>query len=216
MNRGWMAKIPFCADGKSQVTVRYEDWGNRLLSKKWWWQCRIIPQNQWWRKEVVYNQIVTPFIKGIRFAFDRSKTAILWMAPVFGQSGGRYLTPGKIIVDTYGGISGGGAKRSFKVDLRCIRSVMLPKSGSCRRCGSGGNSGCPVMVTQIRFRWWWSVSCFHKGAESRIVEIVETYLTCARAASWKHWNCKASGYRPTAAYGHFGTSESRFTWGIRG
>lgn len=131
-------KIPFLRpDGKSQVTVRYEDWKPVAIEKV----VVAVPHHPSKTnddvKEVVYNQIVTPLLKEYGLPFDRSENSYIVNGTGVWTIGGPVsdagLTGRKIIVDTYGGMGrhGGGAfsgKDPSKVDrLVHTQRVMLPK-----------------------------------------------------------------------------------------
>ena len=217
-------KIPFLRpDGKSQVTVRYEDWKPVAIEKV----VVAVPHHPSKTnddvKEVVYNQIVTPLLKEYGLPFDRSENSYIVNGTGVWTIGGPVsdagLTGRKIIVDTYGGMGrhGGGAfsgKDPSKVDrsgayaARYVAKNLVAAGVADRveiQVAYVIGHADPVSVM---------VECFgtHKIAESRIVEIVENVFDLRPRGIMEALKLQSPGYRQTAAYGHFGRSESRFTW----
>lgn len=129
------------------------------------------------------------------------------------------LTGRKIIVDTYGGMSrhGGGAfsgKDPSKVDRSAAyagRYVAknIVAAGLANRCEIQISYAIGVAEpTSI------SVQTFGTGKlqDERIVELVRSHFDLRPKGLIKMLDLLRPIYRQTAAYGHFGRTESDFTW----
>lgn len=217
-------KIPFLRpDGKSQVTVRYENWVPVSIEKV----VVAVPHHPDVTNEkvqdVVYDQIVEPLIAEYGLPFDRSDKSYIVNGTGIWTIGGPVsdagLTGRKIIVDTYGGMGrhGGGAfsgKDPSKVDRSgayAARYVAknLVAAGVADRLEIQvayviGHAN-PVSVMVDTFGT-------EKITETRIVEIINKVFELRPRGIMEMLNLQSSGYRQTAAYGHFGRDESRFTW----
>ena len=129
------------------------------------------------------------------------------------------MTGRKIIVDTYGGMGrhGGGAfsgKDPTKVDRSaCYMARYIAKNivaaGLAQRCevqlAYAIGVAEPVSV---------AVNTFGTGtvAEARIVELVRSIFPLTPKGMIDHLRLRRPIYRATAAFGHFGRTESSFTW----
>jgi S-adenosylmethionine synthetase len=138
---------------------------------------------------------------------------------VGGPMGDSGLTGRKIIVDTYGGMGrhGGGAfsgKDPSKVDRSaCYYARYIAKNvvaaGLARRCevqlAYAIGVAEPVSIL---------VHTFGTGAvsEDRLAEIVKANFDCRPGALIRELGLLRPIYQKTAAYGHFGRSDSDFYW----
>ncbi|MEO7143641.1 MAG: methionine adenosyltransferase [Bryobacteraceae bacterium] len=136
-----------------------------------------------------------------------------------GPHGDTGLTGRKIIVDTYGGMGrhGGGAfsgKDPTKVDRSaCYMARYIAKNlvaaGLAKRCevqlAYAIGVAEPVSVM---------VNTFGTGAvsEQRLVELVRSNFVLTPRAMIDHLKLRRPIYRATAAFGHFGRTESSFSW----
>ncbi len=136
-----------------------------------------------------------------------------------GPHGDTGLTGRKIIVDTYGGMGrhGGGAfsgKDPTKVDRSaCYMARYIAKNivaaGLAERCevqlAYAIGVAEPVSV---------AVNTFGTGTvpESRIVQLVRANFPLTPKGMIDHLNLRRPIYRATAAFGHFGRTESTFSW----
>jgi len=136
-----------------------------------------------------------------------------------GPHGDTGLTGRKIIVDTYGGMGrhGGGAfsgKDPTKVDRSaCYMARYVAKNlvaaGLATRCevqlAYAIGVAEPVSVM---------VNTFGTGAveEERLVELVRELFPLTPKGMIEHLKLRQPIYRKTAAFGHFGRTESSFTW----
>jgi len=136
-----------------------------------------------------------------------------------GPHGDTGLTGRKIIVDTYGGMGrhGGGAfsgKDPTKVDRSaCYMARYIAKNlvaaGLAQRCevqlAYAIGVADPVSVM---------VNTFGTGVvdEERMTELVRAHFPLKPQEIIEHLQLRRPIYRATAAFGHFGRSESTFTW----
>jgi S-adenosylmethionine synthetase len=136
-----------------------------------------------------------------------------------GPHGDTGLTGRKIIVDTYGGMGrhGGGAfsgKDPTKVDRSaCYMARYVAKnlvaSGLATRCevqlAYAIGVAEPVSIM---------VNTFGTGQieEERLVELVRELFPLTPKGMIDHLKLRQPIYRKTAAFGHFGRTESSFTW----
>ena len=207
-------------DGKSQVTVEYEDHTpvrieavvvstqhsssveNDRLEQAIRDEviAQVIPQELMDAETKIYVNPTGRFVKG-------------------GPHADTGLTGRKIIVDTYGGAGhhGGGAfsgKDPTKVDrsatymARYVAKNLVAADLADRleiQLAYAIGVAEPVSVL---------VNTFGTGKvpESRLVELVRENFELTPAGIMKHLDLKRPIYRDTAAYGHFGRTEAGFTW----
>jgi len=136
-----------------------------------------------------------------------------------GPHGDTGLTGRKIIVDTYGGMGrhGGGAfsgKDPTKVDRSaCYMARYVAKN----LVASGLASRCEVQLAYaigVAEPVSIAVNTFGTGQieESRLVELVRELFPLTPKGMIEHLKLRQPIYRKTAAFGHFGRTESSFTW----
>jgi S-adenosylmethionine synthetase len=213
--------VPFLRpDGKAQVTVTYE--GFEPV------RCNTIVVSTQHDPEVSHAQLE----EAIRDQVIKSvipsellddKTRILVNPTgrfvVGGPHGDCGLTGRKIIVDTYGGMGrhGGGAfsgKDPSKVD----RSACYAARHVAKNIVAGGFADrCEVQVAYaIGYPEPVSVMVDTMGtsrvSEDDILLMIREVWNLSPAHIIKHLNLLRPIYKATAAYGHFGRSESDFTW----
>lgn len=208
-------------DGKSQVTVRYENDQPVKIDK-----VLISTQH---RPDVDQKQIRADLIEHVLEPvlppelFDKNTTEI-FVNPtgrfvIGGPQGDAGLTGRKIIVDTYGGSGrhGGGAfsgKDPTKVDRSaCYMMRYVAKNivaaGLAERC-----------ETQVAYAIGKSkplsvyVNTFGTGevSDERLAEVVSEVFDLRPRAIIQHLDLLRPIYRKTAAYGHFGREDEDFTW----
>jgi S-adenosylmethionine synthetase len=208
-------------DGKSQVTVRYEDGRPAevttvVISS----QHQPDVSNELLRDEIT-RQVIEPILAdfgmwkpGINIYINPTGTFVIG-----GPMGDCGLTGRKIIVDSYGGMArhGGGAfsgKDPSKVDrsgayaARWVAKNVVA-AGLAQRCevqvAYAIGVATPVSVMVETF-----------GTHSRPVEEIEKWVTdtfdLRPGAIIEHLNLRRPIYQKTAAYGHFGRTDPDFTW----
>ncbi|MDQ3093709.1 MAG: methionine adenosyltransferase [bacterium] len=203
-------------DGKSQVTVRYENdkpVGIEAL-------VLAVAHNEDTTasvvKQQIYQQVVLPVLESYGFELEENKLIVngtgLWHIP--GPDSDAGLTGRKIVVDTYGGYArvGGGAfsgKDPSKVDrsgayaARCIAKNIVA-NGFADKCEVGlayviGQPK-PLMKT---------IDCF--GTNTLDLEEIEAFAEKLIDTSVKgiidKLDLRRPIYQATSAYGHFGKPE---------
>jgi S-adenosylmethionine synthetase len=207
-------------DGKTQVTVEYEDDRPVRVTK-----VLLAAQH---RPGVEQEQIRADLIEAVVEPVIPSE---LW-APDMGimcNSTGKFevggpqadtgLTGRKIIVDTYGGLArhGGGAfsgKDPTKVD----RSGAYMARYIAKNVVAAGLAGkCEIQISYaIGDPKPFSAAVFCFGTENipeeRISEIILNNFDLSPAGMIEKLQLRRPIYKATAAYGHFGRNEPGFTW----
>ena len=208
-------------DGKSQVTVRYEDGVPReVVSVVISTQHAPDISGELLREEVI-NKIVRPVLEGFDMwtsdiTFYINPTGIFVVGGPLGDAG---LTGRKIIVDTYGGMArhGGGAfsgKDPSKVD----RSAAYAARWVAKNVVAAGFAKrCEVQVAYaIGVAHPVSISVETFGTETRSPDAIASWVgenfDLRPAAIVEKLDLRRPIYQKTAAYGHFGRTDPDFTW----
>ncbi len=206
-------------DGKSQVTVEYENGKPKSVEA-------IVISTQH-SEEVsngeIKNQIIDKVIKPVLGNLWNDKIKIhinpTGRFVIGGPPGDAGLTGRKIIVDTYGGMGrhGGGAfsgKDPSKVDRSaCYMCRYVAKN----IVAAGLADKCEVQVAYaigVAEPISLMVNTFEtsKIPEEEIENIVRKNFDLRPSAIVSQLKLKNPIYRKTAAYGHFGRNEAEFTW----
>ncbi|MGH9999400.1 MAG: methionine adenosyltransferase [Nitrosopumilaceae archaeon] len=213
-------EIPWARpDGKSQVTVEYEDGKPKRIEA-------IVISTQH-SPEVdngqIKKDIVDKVIKPVcgKFWHDKIKVHVnpTGRFVIGGPPGDAGLTGRKIIVDSYGGMGrhGGGAfsgKDPTKVDRSaCYMCRYIAKN----LVAAGLADRCEVQVAYaigVAEPISLMVSTFgtSKIPEDQIENLVRKHFDMRPAAIISHLKLNRPIYRKTAAYGHFGRNEPEFSW----
>ena len=208
-------------DGKSQVSVRYEDDKPKSLEA-------IVISTQHSpdiSQEEITKQIIEHVIKPTcgELWNDNIKTHVnpTGKFEIGGPHGDAGLTGRKIIVDTYGGMGrhGGGAfsgKDPSKVDRSaCYMCRYIAKN----IVAAGLSDRCEVQVAYaigVAKPVSLMVNTFgtNKISEDQIESLVNKHFDMRPAEIVKQLDLKKPIYQKTAVYGHFGRNEPGFTWEI--
>ncbi len=207
-------------DGKTQVTVEYEDDKPVRVTKVLFAAQHKPGISQDEIKSDLIEHVLEPVVPSelrtgtIEVLVNRTGTFT-----VGGPQADTGLTGRKIIVDTYGGMGrhGGGCfsgKDATKVDrsgsymMRYIAKNVVA-AGLADRCeiqiayAIGDEQPFSTRV------WTFGTG---KIPEERIAELVTEHFDCRPLAIIEHLNLRRPIFRKTAVYGHFGRSEEEFTW----
>ena len=206
-------------DGKSQVSVRYEN--NKpikietiVISTQ---HAPEISQEQISRE--IIDKVIKPVLGNLwndQIKMHINPTGKFVIGGPHGDSG---LTGRKIIVDSYGGFGrhGGGAfsgKDPSKVDRSaCYMCRYIAKNivaaGLAERCEVQLAYAIGVAEPVSLY-----VNTFDssKIPEKEIEELVRKNFNMKPSGIISHLDLKRPIYRKTAAYGHFGRNEPEFTW----
>ena len=208
-------------DGKTQVTVEYDDAGvpKRLdavvLSTQ---HDPDVTQEQIFAdiKKHVFDAIIPAEMVDEKTKFFVNPTGRFVIGGPHGDSG---LTGRKIIVDTYGGTArhGGGAfsgKDCTKVDRSAAYAARyaaknIVAAGLAKKCEIQLSYAIGVaQPTSIM------VDTFGTGhvSNERLVEIVRENFDCRPAGIIKMLDLRRPIYKQTAAYGHFGRNDLDLSW----
>ena len=206
-------------DGKSQVTVEYQD-GKPKRVETVVISTQHSPEisNDQIKKEII-DKVIKPVCG--KLWHDKIKVHVnpTGRFVIGGPPGDAGLTGRKIIVDSYGGMGrhGGGAfsgKDPSKVDRSaCYMARYIAKNivaaGLAERCevqvAYAIGVAEPVSLTISTFGT-------SKIPEEQIENLVRKHFDMRPAAIISHLKLKRPIYRKTAAYGHFGRNEPEFTW----
>ena len=209
-------------DGKTQVTVRYEDGKpvevtTIVIST----QHAAEVEDMGKIKADLIEHVIAPVMDAENMPWDG---ADIYVNPtgrfvVGGPMGDTGLTGRKIIVDTYGGYGrhGGGAfsgKDCTKVDRSAAYAARwvaknVVAAGLADRCevelayAIGVSKPLSIMVDTF--------GTAHV-AEDKIVEAVEKTFDLRPGAIIRDLDLRRPIYEKTAAYGHFGREDADFTW----
>ena len=209
-------------DGKTQVTVRYEEGKpvevtTIVIST----QHAAEIEDMGKIKADLIEHVITPVMAAENMPWDN---ADIYVNPtgrfvVGGPMGDTGLTGRKIIVDTYGGYGrhGGGAfsgKDCTKVDRSAAYAARwvaknVVAAGLADRCevelayAIGVSKPLSIMVDTFGTA---------KVAEDKIVEAVEKTFDLRPGAIIRDLDLRRPIYEKTAAYGHFGREDADFTW----
>ena len=206
-------------DGKSQVSIRYEDDKPKEIEA-------VVISTQHSpdiSQEEITKQIIEHVIKPTcgQFWNDSIKIHVnpTGRFEIGGPHGDAGLTGRKIIVDTYGGMGrhGGGAfsgKDPSKVDRS---ACYMCRYGAKNIVAAGLSDRCEVQVAYaigVAKPVSLMVNTFgtNKISEDEIEKLVNKHFDMRPAEIVKHLDLKKPIYQKTAAYGHFGRNEPEFTW----
>ena len=206
-------------DGKSQVSVRYED-GKPFRVEAVIVSTQHAPEVD---NEEIREQIIEKVIRPVLGSHwnDRIKIHInpTGKFVIGGPHGDTGLTGRKIIVDTYGGFGrhGGGAfsgKDPSKVDRSaCYMCRYIAKN----IVAAGMADRCEIQVAYaigVADPVSLMVNTFDTGKipEEDIEGIVRKHFDMRPSAIIAHLDLKKPIYQRTASYGHFGRSDAGFRW----
>ena len=213
-------EIPWARpDGKSQVTVEYQDGKpKRIEAVVISTQHSPEVDNGQIKKEII-EKVIKPVCG--KFWHDKIKVHVnpTGRFVIGGPPGDAGLTGRKIIVDSYGGMGrhGGGAfsgKDPSKVDRSaCYMCRYIAKN----IVAAGLADRCEVQVAYaigVAEPVSLMVSTFgtSKIPEEQIENLVRKHFDMRPAAIISQLKLKRPIYRKTAAYGHFGRNEPEFSW----
>ena len=209
-------------DGKTQVTVRYED--DRPVSV----ETVVIStqhapeiEDMGVIKEDMLKHVIAPVLDGAGIPWDGARVYVnpTGRFVVGGPMGDTGLTGRKIIVDTYGGTGrhGGGAfsgKDCTKVD----RSAAYAARWVAKNVVAAGLA--PRCEVQLAYAIGVArplsimVDTFGTSvvAEDAIERAVEEVFDLRPGAIIRDLDLRRPIYEKTAAYGHFGRDDEDFTW----
>lgn len=206
-------------DGKSQVTVEYEDGVAKRI------ETVVIAAHH--SENVTTKQlradirewVIEPVLNGL---IDNKTNVYINATGRFiigGPPADTGLTGRKIIVDTYGGAipHGGGAfsgKDSTKVDRS---GAYMARYVAKNVVAAGLADRCQLQVAYaigVAEPVGLYIDTFgtHKIPEARILELIKKHFDFRPKEIISTLNLKRPVFRKTAAYGHFGRADKDFSW----
>lgn len=206
-------------DGKSQVTVEYEEHQPILVHTVVLSTQHADEVTSEQMKRDLLEHVVRPvlgkwFDKNVKIMINPSGRFV-----VGGPHGDAGLTGRKIIVDTYGGYGahGGGAfsgKDPSKVDrtgsyMARYVSKNIVAAGLCQDCeiqiAYAIGHPHPVSIT---------LKTYQGGvlSDEQLTELVWEHFDFRPAAIISHFQMRRPIYQPLSAYGHFGRSDLDLPW----
>jgi S-adenosylmethionine synthetase len=215
-------KLPYLRpDGKSQVTVEYDENGKpaRIDAVVISSQHSEAVSNEELHADVlkhVIQAVLPPKWLDEHTKYHINPTGRFVIGGPMGDTG---LTGRKIIVDTYGGMGrhGGGAfsgKDPTKVDRSAAymarhiaKNIVAAGLASRAEVQLAYAIGVAEPVSVL-------VQTFGTGklSEAKITELIRKNYSLTPKAIIEHLNLRRPIYQKTAAYGHFGRTEPEFTW----
>lgn len=205
-------------DGKSQVTVEYEDGKPKRVDA-----IVIAAQHDDMDLDQLRADIKKHVIDPVcgQFTDDATKYYINETGKfvIGGPHGDTGLTGRKIIVDTYGGVGrhGGGAF-SGKVPNKQDRSgAYMARYVAKNLVAAGLADRCELQVAYaIGVSEPLSIYLDTRGTghlpNDKLIEIVNEHFDFSPNGIIEHLNLRRPIFKQTAAYGHFGRAEEDFTW----
>ncbi|GEM_PF-9191 len=216
--------LPFLRpDGKTQVTVRYDEAGRPAAVAKVLISTQHEDGVEAKLPDALWEQVVTPVLPpdlydpvSLRRQFYVNPTGRFVIGGPVGDTG---LTGRKIIVDTYGGFArhGGGAfsgKDPTKVD----RSACYAARHVAKNIVAAGLADRAEVQVAYAIGVARPLSLLietfgtEKVPRQRIADLVREHFDLRPAALLQALDLRRPIYKPTAAYGHFGRDEPTFTW----
>ena len=209
-------------DGKTQVSVRYED-GRPTGIEKLLISSQHAEGAETSIKEDLWEHVVVPVLPAdlydeaeLRRGFLVNPTGRFVIGGPMGDCG---LTGRKIIVDTYGGMArhGGGAfsgKDPSKVD----RSAAYAARWVAKNIVAAG------LADRAEVQVAYAIGVAHpvsvmvetfgteKIARGKILELIGEHFDLRPGAFREYLKLHRPIYQKTAAYGHFGREDEDFTW----
>jgi S-adenosylmethionine synthetase len=206
-------------DGKSQVTVEYDDGKPKRIDAVVIAQQHIDDVSEDKLRKKIMEKVIKPVCKDY---LDKNTKVFINATGRFvigGPEGDTGVTGRKIIVDTYGGMGrhGGGCfsgKDPSKVDRSAAYACRyiaknIVAAGLADRCEVQLSYAIGVADPMGIF-----VDTFGTGkiSDNKIVELIKKHFPVKPAEIIKQLDLRRPIYKKTAAYGHFGREEPDFTW----
>ncbi|MFX0066908.1 MAG: methionine adenosyltransferase [Candidatus Hermodarchaeota archaeon] len=206
-------------DGKSQVTVEYENGKPKRVHTVVIAAQHIEDISLEELREKLIENVIKPVCG--KYIDENTQYHINGTGRfvIGGPHGDTGLTGRKIIVDTYGGVgSHGGGCFSGKDPSKVDRSASYFARYVAKNCVAAGF--CDSIEIQVAYcigvAHPVSINLDCKGTnkipEEKILELIKKHFDFRPAEIIKRLNLKRPIYKKTSAYGHFGRNDPDFTW----
>lgn len=208
-------------DGKSQVSIEYEDGKPKRIDAIVIAQQHKNGISESELKSLILEKVVKPVCSYLMDENTKIHINATGAFVIGGPEGDTGLTGRKIIVDTYGGVGrhGGGAfsgKDPSKVDRSAAYAARyvaknIVAADLADKCEVALSYAIGIAEpTSI------NVDCFgtEKISEERISELVRKHFDLTPRGIIQKLDLRKPIYRQTAAYGHFGRNEPGFNWEV--
>jgi S-adenosylmethionine synthetase len=207
-------------DGKTQVTVEYDDFNKPVSIHTVVLSTQHDPS---WDSEDLKQAMLDHVIKPILKPYDTTNS-IYQINPtgrfvIGGPHGDAGLTGRKIIVDTYGGYArhGGGAfsgKDASKVDRS---AAYMARYIAKNIVASGVADQCEIQIAYAigvakPVSVWINTYGSERVSIEKIYQAVDTHFDLRPSSIIKTLDLKRPIFKKTSAYGHFGREDESFTW----
>jgi len=206
-------------DGKSQVTIEYENNVPKRIDAIVIAQQHKEEVNEERLREEIIEKVIRPVCENMMDSNTKIHVNATGRFVIGGPEGDTGVTGRKIIADTYGGIGrhGGGAfsgKDPSKVDRS---GAYMARYIAKNIVASGLADKCEVQISYaigVAKPTSVHVDCFgtNKIPEEKITQLVLENFDMRPRAIIETLNLRRPIYRKTAAYGHFGREDNDFTW----
>ncbi len=206
-------------DGKSQVSVEYEDGKPKRVEAVVIAQQHLEEISEEFLRKEILEKVVRPICKN--YMDNETKVHINATGKfVFGgPEADTGVTGRKIIVDTYGGVGrhGGGAfsgKDPSKVDRS---AAYMARYIAKNIVASGLAEKCEVQLSYaigVSKPTSVNIDCFgtNKIPEEKISQLVYNNFNLTPKGIVESLKLKKPIFKKTASYGHFGRNDADFTW----
>ncbi len=212
--------IPYLGpDGKSQVTIEYEDNIPKRIESLVIAQQHTEEIEESELKKRILKEVINPVCKDL---IDEKTKIFINSTGKFiigGPEGDTGVTGRKIMVDSYGGIGrhGGGAfsgKDPSKVDRSGAYAARYIAKNIV---ASGLADKCEIQISYsigVANPVGLNVECFNtnKISEEKILYLIKKLFPLKPKEIIERLNLKRPIYKKTSAYGHFGRELPEFTW----
>lgn len=216
-----------CPDGKSQVTVQYENGkptriSNVVIAAQHTKDILDKTGQKITKKardaiiEKVVRQVIPKSMLDNQTKYYVNETGKFVVGGPQSDTG---MTGRKLIVDTYGGmVRHGGGAFSGKDPTKVDRTASYFARYVAKNCVAAGI--CDKMEISLAYvigrpePTHISINTFGTGkiSEEKLEEVIKDSFDFTPAAMIKKLDLRRPIYLPTAAYGHFGREEKNFTW----
>jgi S-adenosylmethionine synthetase len=206
-------------DGKSQVSVKYEDGIPKKITAVVIAQQHVDGVSEKQLKQDILEKVIKPVCGEWMDADTRVHINATGQFVIGGPEGDTGLTGRKIIVDTYGGMGrhGGGAfsgKDPTKVDRS---GAYMARYVAKNVVAAGLADKCEVQLSYsigVAKPTSVNIDTFgtNKVTEDKIIAAVNKVFDLRPKAILETLQLKRPIYEKTAAYGHFGREDKDFTW----